>query len=106
MSPETTERTGIIHRILTWLRAGYPQGIPPTDYVALYGLLHRKLTEQDVQLVAASLASEGLVEADEDAIREAIRASVHETPDENDVNRVRARLAAGGWPLANTRELR
>jgi hypothetical protein len=34
------------------------------------------------------------------AIRDAIETITHEKPLDSDVNRVSARLAAGGWPLA------
>ncbi|HEY5484993.1 MAG TPA: DUF3349 domain-containing protein, partial [Propionibacteriaceae bacterium] len=31
-------------RVVGWLRAGYPDGVPQQDYVALLGILHRQLT--------------------------------------------------------------
>ena len=35
-----------------------------------------------------------------EAIKKAIVEVTHTTPNDADVNRVRSRLAAGGWPLA------
>jgi len=35
-----------LHRIVNWLRVGYPQGIPPTDYMPLLALLSRRLTNR------------------------------------------------------------
>lgn len=91
----------IVVRVLNWLRAGYPQGVPQQDYIALFGLLHRRLTETEVAAVARGLRDEGRSTATEDEVREAIEKFVLEEPDAADVNRVRAHLAAGGWPLAD-----
>ena len=41
MSPHT-ESAG--RRLVNWLRAGRPEGIAQGDYIALMGVLHRKLT--------------------------------------------------------------
>ena len=35
-----------MQRVLQWLRAGYPEGVPQQDYVALLGILRRTLTPQ------------------------------------------------------------
>lgn len=37
--------TSFIERALNWLRAGYPGGVPDTDYQPLLALLRRRLTE-------------------------------------------------------------
>jgi hypothetical protein len=55
--------TPVLSRVIEWLRAGYPEGVPEHDYIPLFALLGSQLTNEDV-------------------------------------NRVRSRLAAGGWPLA------
>lgn len=85
--------------IIGWLRAGYPDGVPDTDYVPLFALLGSQLTDSEVQAVASELASTTGQES-AGAIRDAIRAVTHSPPREADVARVRARLAQGGWPLA------
>jgi hypothetical protein len=43
-----------LHRIVNWLRVGYPQGIPPTDYIPLLALLSRRLTNDEVETVATT----------------------------------------------------
>jgi hypothetical protein len=86
--------------IVGWLRAGYPEGVPEVDYIPLFALLGSQLTNDEVNAIADELATE--VKPDSgDAIRRAITAVTSDhTPSDADVARVRARLAAGGWPLA------
>jgi hypothetical protein len=84
--------------IIGWLRAGYPDGVPAVDYIPLFALLERHLTDEEVREIAAELASAD--QDDADAIHAAINAVTHEQPRDADIGRVRARLAAGGWPLA------
>ncbi|MEI2766430.1 MAG: DUF3349 domain-containing protein [Dermatophilaceae bacterium] len=90
------------HRMLTWLRAGYPSGVPGHDYIALLGILHRQLTDVEVDDLAAELASICAPGAPvtEDDIRDLIGARIHEQADELATARVSAHLARGGWPLA------
>jgi hypothetical protein len=85
--------------IIGWLRAGYPEGVPERDYIPLFALLGSQLTEADATAIANELASAS-DPASARAIREAIGTVTHDKPLESDVARVRARLAAGGWPLA------
>ncbi|WP_063038167.1 DUF3349 domain-containing protein [Nocardia pseudovaccinii] len=97
-----TSKASILGSVLNWLRAGYPHGVPPEDYVALFAVLHRKLTEDEVgevveQLIAAD--TDGVI--DRGQVQDAISKLAHEKPGEDDVNRVAARLAAVGWPLAH-----
>jgi len=88
-----------ISSIIGWLRAGYPEGVPDVDYIPLFALLGSQLTEDEVHAIADELATESKPESAE-AIRHAITAVTSTTPNDSDVARVRARLAAGGWPLA------
>lgn len=97
-----TDRTGLFERILQWLRAGYPDGIPQHDYVALLGILRRSLTDAEVEQLAYQLRfSQESADSDEQ-IRELIRRTALEEPSEADVRRVASRLAQGGWPLAES----
>lgn len=90
-------------RLLGWLRGGYPQGVPQSDYVALFGILHRDLTETEVTEIAVALRKDRGV-PDSEISREEIAAGIRrvamEKPSEEDIARVAGRLAAGGWPLA------
>lgn len=85
--------------VVGWLRAGYPEGVPEVDYIPLFALLGSQLTESEVSDIADELASAGDL-ATAEAIKKAITAVTQHKPQESDIARVRARLAAGGWPLA------
>jgi hypothetical protein len=85
--------------IVGWLRAGYPEGVPDVDYIPLFALLGSQLTDSEVSAVADELVNESDLQSAE-AIRHAITAVTNGHPNDADVARVRARLAAGGWPLA------
>lgn len=88
----------VLSRIVEWLRAGYPEGVPDVDYIPLFALLGSQLTNDEVSAIADELANESKPESAE-AIRRAITDVAHHQPTDADVNRVRARLAGGGWPL-------
>ena len=98
-------RSNFLSRAVGWLRAGYPSGVPRQDYVALLGLLRRKLTEDEVRKIAFDLAGQS-VQSGTDPITTAdieamIASSVLQEASPEDVVRVSAHLAAGGWPLAD-----
>jgi len=92
----------IVANIVSWLRAGYPEGVPEVDYLPLFALLGRHLTEDEVHAIADQLVASGDAQSAE-AIQAAINSVTRETPLDVDIARVRAHLAAGGWPLANVR---
>ena len=94
----------VLRQVVGWLRAGYPEGVPDVDYVPLFALLGSELTNHDVSLIADDLASSSDPESAE-AIKKAITAVTNTKPSEADVNRVRARLAGAGWPLAKPHHL-
>jgi hypothetical protein len=89
----------ILSAVISWLRAGYPEGVPDVDYIPLFALLGSQLTDSEVSAIADELANESDPESAE-SIRHAIKAVTSQHPNDSDVARVRARLAAGGWPLA------
>jgi len=89
----------VLNKIVEWLRAGYPEGVPDVDYIPLFALLGSQLTNNDVNLIADELVHEANPESAE-AIKKAIADVTNTKPNDADINRVRARLAAGGWPLA------
>jgi hypothetical protein len=43
-------------KIVSWLRAGYPDGVPERDYIPLFALLGSQLTDDEVKLIADELA--------------------------------------------------
>lgn len=86
-----------LNSIVSWLRAGYPEGVPPTDYFPLLALLRRRLSDDEVKTVAGKLLNQnGFDEID---IAVAITQIIDELPAPDDVERVRQRLAAKGWPF-------
>ena len=87
--------------IIDWLRAGYPEGIPPTDYFPVLALLSRRLSNDEVKIVAHEFKhSAGLDDVD---IGVLITRLTDQLPSPEDIERVRARLAAKGWPLDDAR---
>jgi hypothetical protein len=97
-------RSNFMTRTVEWLRAGYPAGVPRQDYVALLGLLRRKLTDVEVHKIAQDLADQSQASSDPIStqdIQEMINGAVLQQATAEDVARVSARLAAGGWPLVD-----
>ncbi len=96
-----TEHKTVFDKVLHWLNAGYPEGVPTKDYSPLLALLKRSLTEDEVVKAAKSVLrstdSDSVTEA---AIRKAVQALIDEEPNPEEVHQVAARLASVGWPLA------
>lgn len=92
------ERAGLVTRIVRWLRAGYPAGLPEQDFVPLVALLRRRLTDAEVTEVAARLADDGALPASRIDVATAITRVTSELPSEEDIERVRRSLAEHGWP--------
>ncbi|MFG1790143.1 DUF3349 domain-containing protein [Nocardia sp. NPDC049149] len=83
--------------IIDWLRAGYPDGVPESDYIPLLALLRRRLSDDEVRQIAAELAGSGDL-PDKTDIQVMITKVTNEMPSEADVSRVQARLEAHAWP--------
>jgi hypothetical protein len=88
--------------VVAWLRAGYPEGIPPTDYFPVLALLSRRLSNDEVKMVARELMQRG--DFDHVDIGVMITQLTDELPSPLDIERVRERLAAKGWPLDDARD--
>jgi hypothetical protein len=91
-----------LNSVVAWLRAGYPEGIPATDYFPVLALLSRRLSNDEVKLVARELLDRG--DFDHVDIGVLITRLTDELPAPEDVERVRERLAAKGWPLEDVRD--
>jgi Protein of unknown function (DUF3349) len=88
--------------IVDWLRAGYPDGIPPTDYFPVLALLSRRLSSDEAKAVSRELMQrDGFDDTD---IGVLITQITDELPSPEDIERVRARLAAKGWPFDQPRD--
>jgi len=87
--------------VLNWLHKGYPEGVPPKDYIPVLALLKRSLSEEDVVKAAQAI----LKQADSDQvtdlqIEEAIRQVTEKQPNPEEMHQVASRLASVGWPLS------
>lgn len=88
---------------MSWLRAGYPEGVPESDYIPLLAVLRRRLSNDEVLAVAQELVASGELPIDNTDIGSVILGVTDELPRDEDVNRVRDKLSAHGWPLAEPR---
>jgi hypothetical protein len=97
--------TSLLHSILDWLRAGYPEGVPGPDRVPLLALLRATpLTEDQIKEVVRHITADGSAaladgEIGDDEIAAFIKDVSHHDAGAVNVQRVAAKLAAAGWPL-------
>ena len=90
-------------RIVAWITEGYPEGVPGPDRVPLFALLRRRLTDDEVKTVALALLERK--EIDDADIGVLITRITDEMPSPDEIERVRDRLAAVGWPLDDPRDV-
>ncbi|WP_420040982.1 DUF3349 domain-containing protein [Gordonia sp. MP11Mi] len=83
--------------IRSWLRAGYPQGVPQSDHIPLLALLRRQLSDDEVTQVASDLLPARPVGSVDIAVE--ITKVTDELPRSEDIERVRDRLAETSWPF-------
>ncbi len=87
--------------IVSWLRAGYPNGVPRNDYLPIVALLSRRLTADEIIEVAGQLKQLpqlGFIDIGAEILR-----ITDQLPQPSEVERVRVKLAAYGWPLDDER---
>jgi hypothetical protein len=101
--------TKFLAKIVAWINAGYPEGVPGPDRVPLLALLRRRLTDDEVKAVVSALVeraeSDGRTnEVDLVEIGVLITQITDDLPSPDDVERVREHLAAQGWPLDDPRD--
>lgn len=85
--------------VVTWLRSGYPEGVPDRDYIPLVAILERRLTKREVKAVTKELKANGLLSPNIADIEDAISDVIHETPSHEEIARVTAHLQRKGWPV-------
>jgi Protein of unknown function (DUF3349) len=103
--------TSLFQSILQWLRAGYPEGVPGPDRVPLLSLLRSTpLSEDEIKEVVRNLTDgdagaldDGVITHDE--IAEFIKDVTQHAAGPENIQRVAAKLAAAGWPLAGVEGL-
>ena len=88
----------VVARMVAFVRAGYPHGVPETDYIPLLALLRRRLSDDEVTAVATQLAARGEMNIDSADIGVAITRITDEIPSPADLERVQRRLDTIGWP--------
>lgn len=96
---ESPDPQSALGRIVSWLREGYPGGVPDHDYIPLIALLERRLTRAEVKKVARALRQNDVSPAGPEDIAAAISDVTHADASEADLHRVRERLAKKGWPV-------
>jgi Protein of unknown function (DUF3349) len=89
----------LVTKMVAFVRAGYPQGVPENDYIPLLALLRRRLSDDEVTAVARELAARGELNIDIADIGAAIMRITDELPSADDLERVQRRLATIGWPV-------
>lgn len=94
--------TKFLTKIVAWIKAGYPDGVPHPDQVPLFALLRRRLSDEEVFAVAGALLERGGF--DHIDIGVLITEITDALPSPEDVERVREKLAAYGWPLDDPRD--
>ena len=92
----------MVMRIVGFLRAGYPEGVPTRDYVPLLALLRRRLSDDEVITVATEVLAGRNGPVDGTDVRVAITKLTDEMPSPEDTERVKQRLAAVGWPVSDS----
>ncbi len=92
--------TRALTTVADFFRAGYPTGVPATGYLPLFALLRRRLSDDEVLIVAGRTNGAGppILQSD---IRTAIAALLRDTPLPDDVDRVSRHLAGTGWLVAD-----
>ena len=91
----------LLTRIVAFLRAGYPEGVPTNDYIPNLALLRRRLSDEEVIAVATESMSIGHTPVEGTDVRIAITKLTDEMPSPEDTERVKRRLVAAGWPVTD-----
>lgn len=88
-----------LQRIVAWLRSGYPQGIPTQDYVPLFALLRRRLSDEEAAQLAGELVEKGLIPPDQVDIATEYLRITDELPSPEELARVTNKLRETGWAI-------
>ena len=90
-----------IQRIVDWLRAGYPNGIPERDYVPLFALLRRRLSDEEARQLGEELVARGLVPADRIDVGVGYLRLTDELASDGELRRVSQVLREAGWDVSD-----
>jgi Protein of unknown function (DUF3349) len=88
-----------LQKVLDWLHAGYPSGIPEQDYYPLLAFLSRSLKPDEVSLVVNTLQSES--GTDHPTTTQDVSVAIEEVTQSpalgQDIQRVESHLRDLGW---------
>jgi Protein of unknown function (DUF3349) len=87
-----------VSRIVAFLRAGYPTGVPATGYVPLLALLRRRVSDDEIAVIASKLSVRQRPSIDNADIGVEITRVTQEMPSFDDIESVQQRLTAIGSP--------
>jgi Protein of unknown function (DUF3349) len=95
-----------LQKVFDWLHAGYPTGIPQTDYYPLLAFLARSLRPDEVSEVVSTLEAESLAghQTRTADVRTAIQAVTNSPALGQDVQRIEHHLRDLGWALESARD--
>ena len=82
-----------VSRIVAFLRAGYPAGVPAVGYAPLLALLPRRVSDDEIRLITKKLMP-GRRPIDNVDVGAEITRVTHEMPLPDDIDRVQRRLTA------------
>jgi hypothetical protein len=92
---------GPLQKVLDWLHAGYPQGVPQQDYYPLLAFLARSLKPEEVSEVVTALQID--LQPGEQTSTADVQAAIEEVTKSpalaQDVHRVEDHLRDLGWEL-------
>jgi hypothetical protein len=91
----------VIGKIVGFLRAGYPHGVPAADTIPLLALLRRRLSDEEVAQIATELIEHGDLPVDTTQVRVMITKITDELPSPDEVERVKEHLGIRGWPMTD-----
>jgi hypothetical protein len=80
--------------VIAFLRAGYPSGAPRFGYAPVLALLPRRMCDDELTAIAATLAGRPIDDAD---VGVEILRVTDVLPAPDDIDRVHRRLDATGW---------
>ncbi len=89
----TAQMAQLSASVLSWIRSGYPEGIPDGEAAALNAVLQERLGVDATLDVLRRLADEGRLSA---------AAAAALIPEDEQIRQVSAKLVLGGWPLGGT----
>lgn len=96
------DRPQLLMKVVEWLRAGYPNGVPQGDYIPLVALLRRQLSDDELDQVTSDLIDDSLRHLEPISKIDAgvtITKVTDELPHAVDIARVRQLLVVAGWPF-------